>query len=79
MCSYKIALAYDISISKGGMAAVDYVQGCMIPAAEDHRDQYGAEALHDTVETSMGQYPIGLVLTSGLAIAQELDGKGYVK
>ena len=74
-----VALAYDIVSNKGNMAAVDYVQGCMIPAAEDHRGQYGAKALHDTVETSMGKYPIGLVLSSGLAIAQELDSVGYVK
>jgi len=75
----KIALAYDIASNKGSMAAVEYVQGCMIPAAEDHRDQCGAKALRDTVETSMGKYPIGLVLSSGLAIAQDLDSKGYVK
>ena len=74
-----VALAYDIAINKGIMAAVDYVQGCMIPAAEDHRAQYGAKALYEMVETSMGKYPIGLVLSSGLAIAQELDSKGYVK
>lgn len=74
-----VALAYDITINKGIMAAVDYVQGCMIPAAEDHRAQYGAKALYEMVETSMGKYPIGLVLSSGLAIAQELDSKGYVK
>jgi len=75
----KVALSYDIASNKGNMMAVDYVQSCMIPAAKDHRDLYGAKALHDTVDTQMGSYPIGLVLSSGLKIANELDHKGYVK
>jgi len=78
MKTEKVALAYDIVINKGNMAAVDYVQGCMIPAAKDHRDHHGAKSLQDTVVTPMGAYCVGLVLSSGLEIAQELDGKGYI-
>jgi hypothetical protein len=72
----KLALAYDIMEQKGSESAADYVHHCMIPAADDHRAQHGIEALRETVNTPLGHYPIGLVLSAGMRIARELDEKG---